>query len=38
MVPEEIVGNEDMVAHGSEVATDRLDRSFAHCAGVQLPD
>ena len=38
MVPEEIVGDEDVIAHGGEVAADRLNRSFAHLAGVQLPD
>ena len=38
MVPEQIVGDEDVIADRREVAADRVDRSLAHRAGVQLPD
>ena len=38
VIPEQIVGNEDVVAHGGEVIGDRFDRSLANRAGVQLPD
>ena len=38
MVPEQIVGDEHMVADRREVAADRVDRPLAHRPGVQLPD
>ena len=38
MMPEEIVGDEDVIADRREVAADRVDRPLAHRAGVQLPD
>src|SRR5207253_4246366 len=38
MVPEQIVGDEDVIAHRREVAADRVDRSLAHGALMQLPD
>ena len=38
MVPEQIVGDEDVIAHGGEVAADGVNRPFAHRTGVQLPD
>ena len=38
VVPEQIVGHEDVIADRREVAADRVDRSLAHGARVQLPD
>ena len=38
VMPEQIVGDEDVVADRREVAADRVDRSLAHRARVQLPD
>jgi hypothetical protein len=34
MMPEQIVGDEDMVPDRREVLADRVDRSLAHGAGV----
>ena len=38
VMPEQIVGDEDVVADRREVAADRVDRSLADRARVQLPD
>ena len=38
VMPEQIVGDEDVVADGREVIRDRGDRALAYGAGMQLPD
>ena len=38
VVPEQVVGDEDVVPDGREIVADRIDRPFAHRAIVQLPD
>ena len=38
VMPEQIVGDEDVIADRREVAADAVDRSLAHRARVQLPD
>src|SRR4051812_15714597 len=37
-MPEEIVGDEDVIADRREVPADAVDRSLAHRARVKLPD
>ena len=38
VIPEEIVGDKDVVAHAGEVVGDRTDRSLANRAVMQLPN
>src|SRR5258706_1138940 len=38
MMPEQIVGHEDVVADRGHVLAHGFDRSFPYCTRVQLPD